>query len=158
MSALQEVTIRDSSYSKAKVDGTRLDELSREFEGPLLEKARALRQWIEETPEAVCFASHAAELRPPKIEGTFIMPILFIRYPLDRIRSAYELSAGNPNPPSALHSPRRRRWRNTQNSGSGVTVSVGIFILCVCQGCSPQRKEANLSARARRLTPCLLSA
>lgn len=70
--------------------------VTREFEGPLPEKARALRQWIEETPQAVCFSSHTAELPPPEIENTYILPILFIRHPLDRIRSAYEFERRQP--------------------------------------------------------------
>lgn len=70
--------------------------VTREFEDPLPEKARALRQWIEETPQAVCFSSHTAELPLPEIENTHIVPILFIRHPLDRIRSAYEFERRQP--------------------------------------------------------------
>ncbi|MEP1869056.1 MAG: hypothetical protein ABJJ44_05975, partial [Paraglaciecola sp.] len=47
------------------------------------------RQWISENPQALCFSSHTAFLPPPNIEGRKLLPVIFVRHPIDRIASAY---------------------------------------------------------------------
>jgi hypothetical protein len=59
-----------------------------EFAGARNQKEVA--EWIAGTPEALAFSSHTARLPVPTMEGVTVFPILFLRHPLDRIRSAYE--------------------------------------------------------------------
>src|SRR3546814_17353081 len=40
-------------------------------------------------PEAVAFSSHTAELPPPVLPGIRVIPLIFIRHPIDRIASVY---------------------------------------------------------------------
>lgn len=40
-------------------------------------------------PNIVAFSSHTAYLPPPQLPGLYIFPIIFVRHPLDRIKSAY---------------------------------------------------------------------
>lgn len=47
------------------------------------------RQWVSENPQALCFSSHTAFLPPPEIPGRVILPVIFVRHPIDRIASAY---------------------------------------------------------------------
>ena len=46
-------------------------------------------KWIVSEKNAMCFSSHTAFLPPPSIEGVDVLPVIFIRHPLDRIASAY---------------------------------------------------------------------
>jgi mannosyltransferase OCH1-like enzyme len=62
---------------------------TKEFPGALNPNRQQVRQWIIDNPDVVCFSSHSAHLPPPEIEGVRVIPILFIRHPLDRILSAY---------------------------------------------------------------------
>lgn len=48
-----------------------------------------VKQWIIDNPQAKCFSSHTALLPPPKIEGLEVLPVIFLRHPIDRIVSAY---------------------------------------------------------------------
>ena len=48
-----------------------------------------LKQWIQNNPNAVCFSSHTASLPAPELESVSILPIIFLRHPIDRIASAY---------------------------------------------------------------------
>jgi hypothetical protein len=50
---------------------------------------RELEQWINANPEAVAFSSHTAELPTPDIPGVKVIPLIFVRHPIDRIASAY---------------------------------------------------------------------
>lgn len=49
----------------------------------------AVKDWIVNNPEAICFSSHTAILPPPTIDGLAIVPVIFMRHPIDRIASAY---------------------------------------------------------------------
>jgi hypothetical protein len=48
-----------------------------------------VKQWIIDNPKAKCFSSHTASLPPPQIEGVKVIPVIFMRHPIDRIASAY---------------------------------------------------------------------
>ncbi len=47
-------------------------------------------RWIEREAAAVAFSSHTAELPLPRLAEVKIIPIVMLRHPLDRIRSAYQ--------------------------------------------------------------------
>jgi hypothetical protein len=42
-----------------------------------------------ERPNLLAFSSHTAQLPVPVLEGVSIFPIIFVRHPIDRLRSAY---------------------------------------------------------------------
>lgn len=87
-------------YHFFKNAGTSLDKIlkenfddkwtTREFSGPAIKNRSEVENWIEANPDIVCFSSHTALLPPPEIEGIKIIPVLFVRHPIDRIASAYE--------------------------------------------------------------------
>jgi len=63
---------------------------TREFgEGRHPANNAAVARWVVEEPQRVAFSSHTAALPLPQIEGTRLLPIVFVRHPLDRIYSAY---------------------------------------------------------------------
>lgn len=51
---------------------------------------RDLRQFLIENPWVTAVSSHTAMLPLPKLPGISIIPIVFLRHPLDRIRSIYD--------------------------------------------------------------------
>lgn len=61
--------------------------LTREFNGQ--DNHGAVADWIRGHPGAAAYSSHTAQLPLPVIDGVEIFPIVFLRHPLDRIRSAY---------------------------------------------------------------------
>ncbi len=61
--------------------------LTAEFDG--MENHIAVADWICAHPEAAAFSSHTAQFPLPEIADLRIVPIVFLRHPLDRIRSAY---------------------------------------------------------------------
>lgn len=63
--------------------------VTKEFPSNPKLNAEQLKQWIIDEPQAVCFSSHTAFLPPPKIDGVNIIPVIFMRHPIDRIMSAY---------------------------------------------------------------------
>jgi Sulfotransferase family len=50
---------------------------------------REVADWIRAHPQAVAFSSHTVELPPPEMGQVDILPVIFIRHPIDRIASAY---------------------------------------------------------------------
>lgn len=60
-----------------------------EFPGQPVKNREMVKQWIIDNPQAKCFSSHTAILPPPKIEGVEVLPVIFMRHPIDRIASAY---------------------------------------------------------------------
>lgn len=101
-------------YHLFKNAGTSLDALlqsqfpggweTQEFPSQPAANRRAVRNWIDRTPESVCFSSHTALLPPPEIAGASVIPVIFARHPLDRIASAYtfERKQGDANFGSTL--------------------------------------------------------
>ena len=61
--------------------------LTAEFSGQ--DNRAAVGDWIRDNPDASAFSSHTAQFPLPEIDGVEIFPIVFLRHPLDRIRSAY---------------------------------------------------------------------
>jgi hypothetical protein len=86
-------------YHLFKNAGTSLDALlkeqlpgrwvTREFPGQPAANRRMVQDWIAEEPSAACFSSHTAFLPPPEVPGVDVVPVIFVRHPLDRIASAY---------------------------------------------------------------------
>jgi len=95
-------------YHLFKNAGTSLDALfreqfaerwvTREFAAQPQQNRRAVQTWIEETPDAVCFSSHTALLPPPALPHTRVVPVIFVRHPLDRIASAYSFERKQDDP------------------------------------------------------------
>ncbi len=52
--------------------------------------------FIESHPEGVLFSSHTALFPVPEIEDVQIFPIIFVRHPIDRLRSVYEFERRTP--------------------------------------------------------------
>jgi hypothetical protein len=63
--------------------------VTQEFVGPPGKTRPQVQAWIDEYPEAVCFSSHTARMPLPSAQGLRVFPILFLRHPIDRVRSAY---------------------------------------------------------------------
>jgi hypothetical protein len=127
-------------YHLFKNAGTSVDELlrrnfgsrwvSQEFPGNRRENAAGVAAFICDTPHLQAISSHTALLPVPKISGVKIFPIIFIRHPIDRLRSAYEFERRqNANTAGArlakihdfagylrelLRNPRHRQIRNFQ--------------------------------------------
>jgi len=61
-----------------------------EFSAQPAKNREMVKQWIIDNPQAKCFSSHTAMLPPPQIDGVKVLPVIFMRHPIDRIASAYE--------------------------------------------------------------------
>jgi hypothetical protein len=61
-------------------------EYERQTAGAMAASVRAL---LLDQPEIMALSSHTLPLPPPELPGVEIFPIIFIRHPLDRIKSAY---------------------------------------------------------------------
>jgi hypothetical protein len=127
-------------YHLFKNAGTSVDELLRqnfgarwaaqEFRVSRRDNAPAVAEFIRNHPHLQSISSHTALLPVPQIEGLEIFPIIFIRHPIDRLRSAYEFERRqNANTAGArlakmhnfagylrelLRNPRHRQIRNFQ--------------------------------------------
>jgi hypothetical protein len=127
-------------YHLFKNAGTSIDELLRrnfgprwaiqEFSASRGENAAAVREFIGNNPDLQAISSHTALLPVPQLSGADIFPIIFIRHPVDRLRSAYEFErrqqASTPGARLAkthdfggylrelLRNPRHRQIRNFQ--------------------------------------------
>ena len=61
-----------------------------EFRTPVNEtNVDDVAKYLAEQPKILAFSSHTAHLPPPQLPGLFIFPIIFVRHPIDRIKSAY---------------------------------------------------------------------
>ena len=86
-------------YHLFKNAGTSLDALlidyfkdkwvTQEFSGQHAINRQEVKSWIESNPEALCFSSHTAHLPTAQVAQTEVLPVIFVRHPLDRIASAY---------------------------------------------------------------------
>jgi hypothetical protein len=63
--------------------------VGREFQGVVGSTTNALRQWIEEEPQACAFSSHTFRGPLPSAPNLTVVPITLLRDPVDRIVSAY---------------------------------------------------------------------
>lgn len=63
--------------------------VTKEFPGNPAKNRAELKQWIIDNPQARCFSSHTAFFPVPQIEGVKIIPVVFVRHPIDRMASAY---------------------------------------------------------------------
>lgn len=61
---------------------------TREFPGNQVANRSETAEWIRSCPDAVCFSSHTAVLGV-SVSGVDIIPVVFVRHPIDRIASAY---------------------------------------------------------------------
>lgn len=88
-------------YHLFKNAGTSLDQVlqrnfgsqwvTREFERrrpPHLHR-QDLIQWLKDQPKAIAFSSHTVDCAPPTLPQCRVIPIVFLRHPIDRIASAY---------------------------------------------------------------------
>lgn len=86
-------------YHLFKNAGTSLDALlkerfgddwvTREFPNGPAQNRKQVSDWVAEKTTADCFSSHTAQLPPPSVPGVTVLPVIFVRHPLDRIASAY---------------------------------------------------------------------
>lgn len=63
--------------------------LTEEFPANPAKNRELVKQWVENNKEAKCFSSHTALLPVPKVKELELLPVIFIRHPIDRIASAY---------------------------------------------------------------------
>lgn len=62
-----------------------------EFRTPVNESnVDDVAEYLGKQSRIVAFSSHTAQLPAPLLPGVFIFPIIFVRHPIDRIRSAYQ--------------------------------------------------------------------
>ena len=52
--------------------------------------SHAVARHLVDRPEIVVLSSHTASLPVPKIAGAQVFPVIFLRHPIDRVRSMYE--------------------------------------------------------------------
>jgi hypothetical protein len=84
-------------YHYFKNAGTSLDAMLKQNFGPRwthaefkgLNNSAEVQAWVAAAPEAAAFSSHTAQFPVPVISGLRVIPVLFVRHPLDRIASAY---------------------------------------------------------------------
>ncbi|MEW6133628.1 MAG: hypothetical protein AB1591_10780 [Pseudomonadota bacterium] len=86
-------------YHIFKNAGTSLDQiLKQNFKTGWLEqegpnpgwRPESIAEFIQQHPEILVLSSHTALLPPPVLPGLTVYPIVFVRHPIDRIRSIYE--------------------------------------------------------------------
>ncbi|TVU71286.1 sulfotransferase family 2 domain-containing protein [Cobetia crustatorum] len=63
--------------------------VTKEFPGQPKANREQVAQWILDNPQAKVFSSHTAHLPPPSLEEVKVLPVIFLRHPIDRIASAY---------------------------------------------------------------------
>jgi len=87
-------------YHLFKNAGTSIDEMLKhnfgelwgehEFDTPPHESnAAEVAAYLREHPQLCAFSSHTATLPTPQVDGLRIFPIIFLRHPIDRLKSAY---------------------------------------------------------------------
>ncbi|MBE7213920.1 sulfotransferase family 2 domain-containing protein [Shewanella benthica] len=81
-------TSLDAAFKEnfSEVDG---EWVTKEFPAQPAVNREQVKQWIIDNPQAKCFSSHTAIFPVPIIDGIKIIPVIFMRNPIDRIASAY---------------------------------------------------------------------
>ena len=87
-------------YHLFKNAGTSIDEMllqnfgtrwaKHEFRVPRSDNAAAVSEFVRSHPDLDAVSSHTALLPPPQIPEIQIFPVIFLRHPLDRLRSAFD--------------------------------------------------------------------
>jgi hypothetical protein len=86
-------------YHLFKNAGTSVDQMLKAQFGAAWQEAEApqktwgpteIAAWLQAHPDVVVLSSHTAVLPAPRIDGVEIFPIIFLRHPLDRVRSVYD--------------------------------------------------------------------
>ncbi len=54
-----------------------------------MEVQRTVENWITSEEDAICFSSHTAVLPPPVAADVKVIPLVFVRHPIDRVESVY---------------------------------------------------------------------
>lgn len=60
-----------------------------EFEDHPTRSASAIAEWISQNPTVSCLSTHTVFGPLPEVPGVEVIPIIFLRHPIDRIGSAY---------------------------------------------------------------------
>ncbi|WP_137702698.1 sulfotransferase family 2 domain-containing protein [Marimonas lutisalis] len=63
--------------------------VTREFAANGGDNSAEVAEWIASTPEAIAYSSHTMLGPVPEVAGVEIIPVLLLRNPIDRIKSAY---------------------------------------------------------------------
>lgn len=63
--------------------------LTKEFSPQPEKNKMEVTEWIVNNPNAKCFSSHTAILQVMQIENVKVLPVIFVRHPIDRIASVY---------------------------------------------------------------------
>jgi hypothetical protein len=75
--------------------GVRWDDV--EFDPPAqADHVRELDVFIARHPNLLTISSHTLLAPPPRLEGIEVLPVIFVRHPLARLRSAYEFERKQP--------------------------------------------------------------
>jgi hypothetical protein len=85
-------------YHIFKNAGTSIDEILRRTFGsqwvkrefPIRSNALAVAEFLGQQTNLLAVSSHTALLPSPRVNGLKVIPIIFIRHPIDRLRSAYD--------------------------------------------------------------------
>ncbi|MFZ2988336.1 sulfotransferase family 2 domain-containing protein [Ideonella sp.] len=72
--------------------------VTKEFDGLAAKRAAQLKDWLLANQDATVFSSHTAWMPVPQIPGVNIIPLVFVRHPIDRIASAYSFERKLNNP------------------------------------------------------------
>jgi hypothetical protein len=83
----------NSLYAAFKVHFTQNKWATNEFPANKDVNAKQLTQWIESRPDVNCFSSHTAFLPAPQPKDTLVLPVIYVRHPIDRIMSAYSFES-----------------------------------------------------------------
>lgn len=79
-------TSLDSEFKKNVQQG---QWVTQEFPGLLEENRIQVANWVEREKQAVVFSSHTAHFPTPQLDGIEVLPVVFVRHPIDRIASIY---------------------------------------------------------------------
>lgn len=78
-----------TSVDTILLDNFGADWQSREFPIDDFNNTRLVEQWIRETPDATAYSSHTMLGPLPRVPSVRILPIVLLRDPIQRIKSAY---------------------------------------------------------------------